>query len=81
MRVSCVTTEPPRSVSLSLSRFSKRRVSFQSWLFFVVIMCTLFKYDVVTLIELVDSRPCLWYKTDDCLKDKVEKQSFVEKFM
>ena len=37
-------------------------------------MCTLFKYDVVTLIELVESRLCLWDKTADCLKDKIEKQ-------
>ena len=37
-------------------------------------MCTLFKYDVVTLIELVESRPCLWDKTADCFKDKIEKQ-------
>ena len=36
-------------------------------------MCTLFKYGVVTLIELVESRPCLWDKTADCFKDKIEK--------
>ena len=32
------------------------------------------KYDVVSLIELVESRPCLWDKTADCFKDKIEKQ-------
>ena len=37
-------------------------------------MCTLFKYDVATLIELVESRPCLWDKTADCFKGKIEKQ-------
>ena len=37
-------------------------------------MCTLFKYDVVTLIKLVERRPCLWDKTADCFKDKIEKQ-------
>ena len=37
-------------------------------------MCTLFKCDVVTLIELVESRPCLWDKTADCFKVKIEKQ-------
>ena len=37
-------------------------------------MCTLFKYDIVTLIELVESRPCLLDKTADCFKDKTEKQ-------
>ena len=35
-------------------------------------MCTLFKYDVVTLIELVESS--LWDKTADCFKDKIEKR-------
>ena len=37
-------------------------------------MCTLFKCDVVTLIELVESRPCLWDKAAACFKDKIEKQ-------
>ena len=37
-------------------------------------MRTLFKYDVITLIELVESRPCLRDKTADCFKDKIEKQ-------
>ncbi|KAK9688508.1 BESS motif [Popillia japonica] len=27
-----------------------------------------------TLIELVESKPCLWDKTADCFKDKIEKQ-------
>ena len=68
--------DSPCLVWISLSRFSKRRVSFQCWLFFVVRTCTLFKYDVVvTLIELLESRPCLWDKTADCFKDKIEKQT------
>ena len=71
----------PYLIWISLSRFSKRRVSFESWLFFVVRMCTLFKYDVVTLIELVESRPCLWVKIAVCFKDKIEKQRLGEKFM
>ena len=66
--------DSPCLVWISLSRFSKRRVSIQFWLFFVLRMCTLFKYDVVTLIELVESRPCLWGKTADCFKDKIEQQ-------
>ena len=37
-------------------------------------MCTLFKYDVVTLIKLIETRPCLWDKTADCFKDEIEKQ-------
>ena len=44
-------------------------------------MSTLCKYDVVTLIELVERRPCLWDKTADCFKDKIEKQRLGEKFM
>lgn len=35
----------------------------------------LFKYDVVTLIELIESKPCLWDKTADSFKDRVEKQN------
>lgn len=30
-----------------------------------------FKYDVVTLIELVESKPCLWDKTDENNKNKI----------
>jgi len=37
-------------------------------------MTKLFKYDVVTLIELVESKPCLWDKTTDGFKDRIEKQ-------
>ena len=37
-------------------------------------MCTLFKCVDFTIIELVDSRPCLWDKTSDCFKDTIEKQ-------
>jgi len=29
-----------------------------------------FKYDIVTLIELVESRPCLWEKTSEEFKDR-----------
>jgi hypothetical protein len=32
-----------------------------------------FTYDVATLIELVESKPCLWDKTSDISKDKIEK--------
>ena len=39
------------------------------------------KYDVVTLIQLLESRPCFWDKTADCFKDKIENRSPVEKFM
>ena len=67
--------DSPYLVWISLSRFSKRRESFQSWLFFVVRICTLFKYVVVTLIELVEGRPCLWDKSAECFKDKIEKKT------
>lgn len=30
-----------------------------------------FKYDLVTLIELVESKPCLWDKTNENNKNKV----------
>ncbi|CAG5119798.1 unnamed protein product [Candidula unifasciata] len=36
-------------------------------------MSRLFKYDVATLIRLVESYPCIWDKTADCYKDKIEK--------
>ena len=42
-----------------VSLFLKTLSIFFSQLFFLVRMCILFKYDVVTLIELVESRPCL----------------------
>ena len=61
-------------VWISLYRFSKLRVFFSVLEFFTVSMFTLFKCDVVYLIELVESRPCLWDKTADCFKDKIEKQ-------
>lgn len=32
---------------------------------------TSFKYDVVTLIELVESKPCLWDKTSENNKNKI----------
>jgi hypothetical protein len=28
----------------------------------------------MSLIEFVESKPCLWDKTTDCFKDKLEKQ-------
>jgi len=30
-------------------------------------------YDVATLIELTEGKPCLWDKTSDSYKDKFEK--------
>ena len=33
----------------------------------------MFTYDVATLIELIESKPCLWGKTSDSYKDKIEK--------
>ncbi|CAG4960797.1 unnamed protein product [Parnassius apollo] len=33
-----------------------------------------FKIDIVTLLELVETRPCLWDKSSDAFKDKVVKQ-------
>ena len=35
-------------------------------------MSQVFTYDVATLIELVESKPCLWDKTIDSYKDKIE---------
>jgi len=32
-----------------------------------------FTYDVATLIELIESKPCLWDKTSDSYNDKIEK--------
>nr|CAD7446906.1 unnamed protein product [Timema bartmani] len=36
-------------------------------------MSSKFKYDIVTLIELVESRACLWDKTSDEFKDREMK--------
>ena len=36
-------------------------------------MSQVFTYDVATLIELIESKPCLWDKTSDSYKDKIEK--------
>jgi len=36
-------------------------------------MSPVFNYDVATLIELIESKPCLWDKTSDSYKDKIEK--------
>lgn len=33
-----------------------------------------FKYDVVTLIELVEARPCLWDKTNEASKNKILRE-------
>ncbi|XP_050311534.1 uncharacterized protein LOC126747083 [Anthonomus grandis grandis] len=35
---------------------------------------TKFNYDIVTLIELVEARPCLWNKFSDAYKDKILKK-------
>ncbi|KAF5298723.1 hypothetical protein FQR65_LT09592 [Abscondita terminalis] len=40
----------------------------------IATMTKSFKYDVLTLIELVESKPYLWNKTTDSFKDKIEKQ-------
>lgn len=32
---------------------------------------TSFKYDIVTLIELVESKPCIWDKTNENNKNKI----------
>ena len=34
----------------------------------------LFKYDIVTLIELIETKPCLWDKTDEANKNKILRQ-------
>lgn len=34
-----------------------------------------FKYDVVTLIQSVRDRPCLWDKTLESYKDRVERKA------
>jgi len=36
-------------------------------------MSLVFTYDVAALIELIESKPCLWDKTSDSYKDKIEK--------
>ena len=35
-------------------------------------MSQVFTYDVAILIELIESKPCLWDKTSDSYKDKIE---------
>lgn len=41
-----------------------------------------FPYDVPTLIELVESRPCLWDKTVNEYKDKhLKKKQWTEVYM
>ena len=36
-------------------------------------MSQVFTYDVATLVELIESKSCLWDKTSDRYKDKIEK--------
>jgi len=36
-------------------------------------MSQVFTYDIAKLIELIESKPCLWDKTSDSYKDKIEK--------
>ena len=35
-------------------------------------MSQVFTYDGATLIELIESKPCLWDKNGDSYKDKIE---------
>ena len=37
----------------------------------------MFTYGVATLIELIESKPCLWDKTSDSYNDKIEKSKSV----
>lgn len=37
-------------------------------------MSKLFKYNILTFIEVVESKPDLWDKNADCFKDKIEKE-------
>lgn len=34
-----------------------------------------FKYDIITLIEAVESKPCIWDKTSKRYKDKVQRKN------
>lgn len=34
-----------------------------------------FKYDIVTLIEVVESKPCLWDKTNENNKNKILREN------
>jgi hypothetical protein len=36
-------------------------------------MSQLFTYEIATLIELIDSKPCYWDKNGDISKDNIEK--------
>lgn len=38
-------------------------------------MSVKFNFDIVTLIELVEARPCLWDKFSNDYKDKVLKKN------
>lgn len=55
---------------------AERRVRDSHW-FVVRFQCArvmAFKYDVVTLIELVEARPCLWDKTIESNKNKILRE-------
>lgn len=44
-------------------------------------MAGIFKYDIVTLIELIETKPCLWDKTNENSKNKIlREQSWQEIF-
>jgi hypothetical protein len=40
-------------------------------------MSPVFTYNVATLLELIESKPCVWDKTRDRYKDKIEKPKSV----
>lgn len=41
-----------------------------------------FKYDVVTLVELVESNPCIWDKTNESYRNKIlREKSWQEIYM
>jgi len=40
-------------------------------------MSQVFTYDVATLNELIERKPCLWDKTSDSFKDKIENSKTV----
>ena len=38
------------------------------------------KFDIVSLCELVESKPCLWDKQSDFYKNKIEREKAWEEF-
>lgn len=34
-----------------------------------------FRYDVIQLIQAIRDRPCLWDKTTECYKDRIERRN------